>query len=66
MVFAAYLLENAILVLSQGGACTQLLSPTVEFLYEPPGPTVGYLQLQFSETKWQMPVGGGNGTLGID
>ena len=46
MAFAAYLQENAILVLSWVGHLhTFFLSPNVGFLYETPGPTLGHFQL---------------------
>ena len=38
MVFAAYLLETAILVLSDWAICTLFLIPTVGFWYERPAP----------------------------
>ena len=45
MVFSAYLLENAIWVLSSGWEiCTQFLSPRGVFVW-PADPTVEYLQL---------------------
>ena len=60
MELAAYLQENAILLLSQGGAFAPLfLSPTLGFLYEQPGATVGHLQLfqnKMTNTR-QMPGG---------
>ena len=39
MAFAAHLQENEISVAQAGGTFAHFLSPTVEFLYEPPGPT---------------------------
>ena len=63
MVFSAYLLENAIWVLSsEWDICIRLLSPTVGFLYGRPTPLWDICS--FSKTKWQMP--GGMGTLGIE
>ena len=56
MVFAAYLLENAILVLSQEGQLHPTLSPTVE-----------HLQLfQNKMTNAGGGGGGGGGMLRID
>ena len=43
MAYAAFLRENVILVLSQGGAFAFFLSPTMGFLYELPDPTIGHL-----------------------
>ena len=65
MVFAAYLLGNAVFASLH---LHPILSPTVGS-----GPTVGHLR-SFPKTKWQMPdkypAGGGGGlgvgTLGID
>ena len=48
MVFSAYLLENTILVLSQGGEFAL-------YFWAPP-----WGICSFSKTKWQMPGGGGN------
>ena len=45
MVFAAYLLENAILVLSWGGAFAPYFSLYRRFLYERPAPPGVHLQL---------------------
>ena len=45
MVFAAYLLENAILCLFRGGAFAPYFKPHCGVLVRTPGPTVGYLQL---------------------
>ena len=57
MAFAAYLPENAILVLSLGGAFSPFFkAPPWGFLYKPPGPTVGHLQL--FQTKMTNAEGG--------
>ena len=58
--FAAYLLENAILVLSRGGALSLFFKLHRAVFYEPLGPTVGQLQLpppppQKKERKLQLP-----------
>ena len=53
MVFSAYLLENTNLVLSQD-------REFVLYFWAPP-----WGICSFSKTKWQMPGGGGMGTLGI-
>ena len=46
MVFAAYLLENAILGLFRGGAfAPNYFKPHCVVLVRTPGPTMGYLQL---------------------
>ena len=45
MAFAAHLQENAISVAQAGGTFAHFLSSTVEFLYEPPGPTMEHLLL---------------------
>ena len=45
MAFAAYLLENAMLVLALGRVFGHFLCSTVGVLDEPPGPTVGHWQL---------------------
>ena len=62
MACAAYLQENEVLVLSRGGHLHTLFKPLgILFFNEPPGPTVGHLQVfQTKMTKTrQMP--GGNG-----
>ena len=58
---AAYLLENAIVVLSWGGAfALHCLKPTVRYLYERPRPTAGHLPLfQNKMTNAQQMPGGG-------
>ena len=45
MAIAAHLQENAISVAQAGGTFAHFLSPIVEFLYEPPGPTMEHLLL---------------------
>ena len=45
MAFAAYLLENAMLVLARGGVFGHFLCSTVGVLDEPYGPTVGHWQV---------------------
>ena len=45
MAFAAYLLENAMLVLALGRVFGHFLCSTVGVLDEPSGPTVGHWQL---------------------
>ena len=60
MVFAAYLLENAILVLSWGGAFAPYFSLYRRFLYECPAPPGVHLQLfQNKMTKCPTNVQGG-------
>ena len=66
MAFAAHLQENAISVAQVGGGGTfaHFLSPTVEFLYEPPGPTMEHLLLLQKKNDMyalQMPEGWGDG-----
>ena len=69
MAFAANLLENEILVVPGWGICT-VFKPHGGVLYEPPGPTVGHLQL-FKCKNDKRPTTNargveGMGTLGID
>jgi len=61
MAFAAHLQENAISVDQAGGTFAHFLSPTVEFLHEPPCPTMGDLLLLQKKMTYarQMPKGGG-------
>ena len=69
MAFAAHLQENAISVAQAGGTFAYFLSPTVEFLYEPPGPTMEHLlllQKKMTCMPYKCPGGGGMGMLGID
>ena len=64
MAFAAHLQENAISVAQAGGTFAHFLSPTVEFLYEPPGPTMEHLLLLQKKNDMydlQMPGGWGDG-----
>ena len=59
MAFAANLLENEILVVPRWGICT-VFKPHRGVLYEPPGPTVGHLQLfnvRMTNAQRQMPGG---------
>ena len=64
MAFAAYLQENEVLVLSWGGHLHTFLSLCVcvcFFFFEPPGPTLGHLQVfrtKMTKTR-QMPGGDG-------
>ena len=61
MSFAAYFLENAILLLSGGRAFAHFLKPTVGFLYEPaPGPPVG-ASAAFPKENDKCPGRGGEG-----
>ena len=69
MAFAAHLQENAISVAQAGGTFAHFLSPTLEFLYEPPGPTTEHLPLlqkKMTCMPYKCPRGGGMGMLGID
>ena len=69
MAFAAHLQENAISVAQAGGTFAHFLSPTVEFLYEPPGPTMEHLlllQKKMTCMPYKCPGDGGMGMLGID
>ena len=67
MVFAAYLLENAILVLSRVGQLHPTLNPTVGFLYEHPphhGAFAAFPKQNDQCLGWGW--GRGMGTIGID
>ena len=69
MAFAAQIQENAISVAQAGGTFAHFLSPTVEFLYEPPGPTMEHLlllQKKMTCMPYKCPGAGGMGMLGID
>ena len=66
---AAHLQENAISVAQAGGTFAHFLSPTVEFLYEPPGPTMEHLlllQKKMTCMPYKCPGDGGMGMFGID
>ena len=70
MVFAAYLLENIIFVLSWGGAFPPyfLITPTVGFLYERRAPSGAFAPFPKQNDKFLTNARGegGLGTLGID
>ena len=61
MPVAAYFLENAILLLSGGGAFAHFLKPhRGVFVWAPARPHRGGI-CSFSKRKWQMPEGEGDG-----
>ena len=66
MVFADYILENTILVLSRGGAFSPLKTPLRSFCMNDRPSTVEHLQLFQNKMTNARQMPGGTGTLGID